>query len=387
MKNLKALDRIAAAGALVLVSLLSSCAPKAEEPAPEAAAAPLSIVVLGDSVAAGEGINYGYKYSTGFPNHWYNGTDNPTWEPPYPLCHDSKQAYGDVVAGKLGASLAKFACTGSTYVNGIIGERVVGPEIYRPAQFGDWANQTQLNPEYAAAKPDLVIITLGADDVHFVDILTYCATGLTADDAALVEEIGDSDDPGARIRQAFAARFPNPEALEAARGVEGLFDFCTAKNPGAPIEKLFWKPVRDGQLAANYRALVSAIQERGKKDGKVPHIVFTTYHNPLPGPSKSINCLDLGDLSRDEIDYLITLEQTLGNVIKEAVQGIEGVTVVDLFNVMDGHEFCTSDPWTYGLTTLWLNSSSQAPFHPTPAGQQAIAALVEAAIPSSVLGQ
>jgi lysophospholipase L1-like esterase len=378
------------AGVLALCAcwLLAGCSPAGEEPAPEAQAAPLSIVVLGDSVASGEGINYGYKYSTSFPNRWYGGTDNPTWEPPYPLCHDSKLAYGNLVASQRGASLAKFACTGSTYENGIIGERIVGSEIYRPAQFGDWANQTQLNQQYDEAKPDVVIVTLGADDVHFVDILTYCATGYTADDADLLTSISAAESPGAHLREEFVRRFPTPEALQAAREVEpqapeGWFDYCTAANPGPPIEKLFWGPVRNGTLTAHYQALVQAIQERGRKDGKVPEILFTTYHNPLPGPSESIDCLDLGDLSRAEIDYLITLEQTLGNVIQQAVQGLEGVTVADLFQVMDGHKFCTSDPWTYGLSILWLNSSSQAPFHPTPAGQQAIAALVEKAMPAS----
>jgi lysophospholipase L1-like esterase len=310
--------------------------------------------------------------------------DNPTWEGPYQLCHDSKQAYGDVVAAKVGADLAKFACTGATYENGVIGERVVGHQIYRPAEFGDWANQTNLNPEYDDAKPDLVIVTFGADDVHFVDIVTYCATGYTADDADMLQAIAESEDPGQRIREEFVKRFPNREALEAARAVEGLFDYCTAKDPGAPIEKLFWDPIRNGTLTAHYQALVTAIQERGQKVGKVPHIVFTTYHNPLPGPSESIDCADLGDLSRDEIDYLITLEQTLGQTIQDAVGHLDGVTVADLFDVMDGHKFCTDDPWTYGLSILLLDTESQAPFHPTPAGQEAIAALVEAAIPSSL---
>jgi hypothetical protein len=138
---------------------------------------PESIVVLGDSVAAGEGINYGYTYSTGTPNRWIGGVTNPIWEGQYQLCHQSVQAYGDLVAAAFDAELAKFACTGSTYDNGIAFDRRSNGQFYEPAQFGDWVSMTKLNPLYDAAKPDLVIITLGADDVSFVDIVTFCATG------------------------------------------------------------------------------------------------------------------------------------------------------------------------------------------------------------------
>ncbi|MEO6565242.1 MAG: hypothetical protein ABIO63_04345, partial [Casimicrobiaceae bacterium] len=88
-----------------------------------AAPPPLSLVVLGDSIASGEGINYGYQYYTGHPNEWYGGTDNPVWQGDYPLCHDSALAYGDVLAPQIGAALTKFACTGSTFDNGIAFDR------------------------------------------------------------------------------------------------------------------------------------------------------------------------------------------------------------------------------------------------------------------------
>lgn len=56
--------------------------------------------------------------------------------------------------------------------------------------------------------------------------------------------------------------------------------------------------------------------------------------------------------------------------------------VVDIAGTMDGHKFCSADPWTYGLTVLLENTASQAPFHPTAAGQQAIAELIEEALRS-----
>lgn len=340
---------------------------------------PESVVVLGDSVAAGEGINYGYTYSTDFPNHWTGGTDNPTWEEPYQLCHASVLAYGNLVASTFNASLAKFACTGSTYDNGIVFDRRDNGQLYRPAQFGDWLSMTKLNAAYDAAKPDLVIITLGADDVSFVDVVTFCATGYTAADAAEVEAIGALADPGERIRANFVRKFPTIDALLNAPD-RAESSYCTAANPGTPIESLFWDPINSGEIAAHYIDLVKVIQARGQQAGKVPRIVFTTYHNPLPGPDESDDCLDLGDLERDEIDYLISLLETLQNTLVAAVSGLDGVTVADISGSMNGHKFCSSDPWTYGLSVLLLDTSSQAPFHPTAAGQASIASIVEQVI-------
>jgi hypothetical protein len=45
------------------------------------------------------------------------------------------------------------------------------------------------------------------------------------------------------------------------------------------------------------------------------------------------------------------------------------------------HRWCSKDPWAYGLSVFHLfepdTLHSQAPFHPTPRGQEAIAAMVE----------
>ncbi|MDZ7734198.1 MAG: hypothetical protein U5R31_15005 [Acidimicrobiia bacterium] len=75
---------------------------------------------------------------------------------------------------------------------------------------------------------------------------------------------------------------------------------CTKENPGQTIEKLFWEPINSGEIAQHYEDIVTAIKERGKDpsygNGKVPEIVFTTYHHPLPaGPRRRL----LGRLATD----------------------------------------------------------------------------------------
>jgi len=367
---------------IIAALLVSACGGGDSSPSDAGASTPLSIVVIGDSIASGEGINYGYTYYTGFPNEWTGGTDNPLWQGNYQLCHDSAQAYGDVLAAAIGAKLSKFACTGSTYDNGITFDRRAAGVLFRPAQFGNWLGMTNLNQDYDAAKPDVVIITLGADDLSFVDIVTFCATGYT--DPGEVAAIAQLADPSQQLRANFVKRFPTADAwLQRTRRVVGgvlTSSYCTAANPGAPIESLFWDPINSGEIAGHYKSLVAAIKARGAQAGSVPRIIFTTYHQPLPTPSESDECLDLGDLERDEINYLITLENTLRATIISAVSGLEGVTIADISNVVQGHEWCTNDPWTYGLSVLLLNKDSNAPFHPTPQAQAAIAAVVNQAL-------
>lgn len=366
--------------AFLAALLVGACGGGSDAPADFDGRPPLSVVVLGDSIASGEGINYGYTYyySDIFPGHWEGGVVNPVWQGNYPLCHDSALAYGDVLAPMIGATLTKFACTGSTYDNGIAFDRRYGGALYRPAQFGNWLAMTNLNAAYDAAMPDVVIVTLGADDVSFADIFTYCMVGVT--DTAAEAALARAPDRSQQLRANFLKRFPTIDAW-VNRAPRATSSICTADNPGSPILNLFWDPINSGQIAGNYRNLVAAIKARGEKAGKVPKIIFTTYHQPLPGPSQSRSCEDLGILADDEIDYLITLQNKLKETLIAAVDGIEGVSVADISGVVKGHEYCTRDPWTYGITVLYYNKESLAPFHPIPQGQAAIAAVLKQSFP------
>src|SRR5439155_10176978 len=133
-----------------------------------------------------------------------------------------------------------------------------------------------------------------------------------------------------QLRANFVKRFPDAAAW-LSRSPRALgSSYCIATNPGTPIDTLFWDPINSGEIAGHYKSLVAAIKERGMRAGKVPRIIYTTYHQPLPSPAQSDECLDLGDLSRDEIDYLITLENALKSTIVAAVGSLEGVTIADI---------------------------------------------------------
>src|ERR1700733_8592652 len=77
--------------------VLGLAAAACSSPPAAAPAGPRSIVQLGDSVASGEGTLYGYTYDTN-TQRWTGGNIDAVWPGPYPLCHDSPDAYGHVLA-------------------------------------------------------------------------------------------------------------------------------------------------------------------------------------------------------------------------------------------------------------------------------------------------
>ena len=99
-------------------------------------------------------------------------------------------------------------------------------------------------------------LTLGAGHVHFVDILTFCATGYTLEDDEEGEAIRALRNPSERIRANYAAKFPTLEVLAAApERTES--SYCTERNPGSVIENEFWDPINSGEIAAHYVDLVT----------------------------------------------------------------------------------------------------------------------------------
>jgi lysophospholipase L1-like esterase len=332
------------AALLVAVTTLGTTPPA------RATSKPLSIVQLGDSIASGEGTLYGYTYNP-TTRRWTGGNLDATWPGPYPGCHVSSDAYGNVVARTLHARFTTFACTGASYANGItapeVSAGILTTTTLRPAEFGDWGNGRELNPAYDAARPDLVLITVGADDLQFVPVVKDCVEN----------------------------------ALAHTVGLEALH--CTATNPGPTVTTDFTANLAG--LVPHYQTLVNAIQARGRAAGRVPKIVFTTYHDPLPAGSAT--CPDVALLDPTQISYLRTLVPELNSTIRTTINALHtrGVAVADTTDAMvaangTSHRWCSPQPWAYGLSIFTVTDprslTSQAPFHPTPDGQRRYAALV-----------
>jgi len=335
----------AALAATALAVLAAACggattAPRARPVRPQ------SIVQLGDSVAAGEGTLYGYTYDQATQT-WVGGDIHATWPGPHPLCHNSPYAYGHDLARTDDARFAQFACTGATFEHGVAAPKYTNgyfsSSLVQPAQFGNWKTRQYLNARYDRARPDLVLVTLGADDVTFTRIVEAC------------------------IENAIEQRLDSSVKLE-----------CTSGDPGSAVESDFFD--RIPTVRRDYTTLANWIIARGRADHLVPKVVFTTYYDPLPAGTTSCPDSELLDLA--QIQYLTARLHQLNSLIETTIHGLHdpGVGVVDLTNAFDGHRWCSSQPWAYGLSIFSLTNPSsllsQAPFHPTPQGQQQIARLV-----------
>lgn len=114
-------------------------------------------------------------------------------------------------------------------------------------------------------------------------------------------------------------------------------------------------------LQAKLYASLTAISARS--GGTPPQVVLTGYYSPLSQACTSLQ----SNITADEITWLngetSALNQTIQNVASH--YSFARFAAVDF----TGHDLCFGDSWIQGLT-------DSAPFHPTAAGQQAIASSV-----------
>jgi lysophospholipase L1-like esterase len=304
-----------------------------------------NIVQLGDSIAAGEGINYGFTYDN-TTGRWTKGVDNPVWAGDYQLCHQSASAFSTFVGYGTYGKVTNFACTGGTYAHGVAGDQ---PDESAPAQFGYYPGGP-INAKYDAAEPDVVLISMGADDIRFADIITNCI-------ASKVKYFtsGDHNDLT-----------------------------CIPTKPGAATKIDFWQNL--APVGFHLTELIREIEQRGI-DGPnhvAPKIVVQDYYNPFPDPGAS--CPDNAMFDNEQIPYISSLVDTLDAKIARTVNGIartdKNVKFVELHDAYINNRWCSSDPWAYGISIITsnLDVSNQAPFHPTPTGQQVIASYVTPAV-------
>jgi lysophospholipase L1-like esterase len=330
---------------LVVVSLLAGAlvAPAARAATPSSE--PRSVVVLGDSVAAGEGTLDGYRsqdrivlpgWSELGPRRAYDGTR--------PSCHRSPRAFGRVVASALDAQYTTFACSGATFDRGI-----------------------SLDAKYDRAEPDLVLVTAGANSVDFERVFAYCvlaSRGLSDAEAGRIAGAPTIADAVSTAIRTALTRVTGP--------VPRTTPGCTAANPGAYLQRTVVD--RIPQVAADARALAREIRDRGRAAGRVPEVVFTTYFDPLPDSAVAFaSCPDGAALGAAQLDYMHGLLRDLNGALADAVSAAPGARIADPGPAFAGHRWCDADPWVYGTSILVGDASSTAPFHPTPAGQRAIA--------------
>lgn len=259
-------------------------------------------VAVGDSVAAGTG------------NLPYTDVD----------CRRSVKAYPQVLAGLMGGAVTTTACFGDTtaevfaQVTGLLGTGAIGPNT------------------------KLVTITVGVNDLPWIDTLGACSNLGTFDQCAGL--IGGLVKPGVLP--------PEPSAQ-----LEAL---------GAGI----------AQLAAFVRSQIAI-------DG---HVVVTGYPRLFGDFTGTCSVGSYGPgtplkFAAPNAQLLNGAVMLLNAAIGGAVtgSGVPGVHFVDVTGGFAGHGLCDSgDRWISGLANG--NPTLDKGFHPNVAGQQAYAHIIAAAL-------
>ena len=98
-----------------------------------------------------------------------------------------------------------------------------------------------------------------------------------------------------------------------------------------------------------------------------PQVIINQYYNPF-GPEPG--CLSRAGLSTDNLQTLTSRLATLNTVLADGAAQFEFSSPQPDFT---GHQICTPQPYVQGL-------DAAAPFHPTAAGQLAIALTDQAAV-------
>jgi hypothetical protein len=313
-----------------------------------------TLVALGDSVAAGEGINFGYYWNG---TSWSQaGTDAPLWVDTtaamgdnYQSCDQSSLSYDRLLYGQ-GYKVYSMACTGASAMYGVLGAEPVGSGTV-PAQLGGSCTGCASDSNYYDAhNPDIVTLTVGADDINFSSYLNDCY---------------------------------NP-----------TYGTCNTSGNSSTLTSLL------SSEKTNLRSLLTELNRRAGIAGKNVEVVVTNYYNPFP--STYTSCIDtsasvlngtypgIGITSAEQswiVSELSSLNSNISSEVTYAQSHDSHLTMklADISGAMLGHQLCDSNPWVYGPSIDYPSigggpGSSPAPFHPTPAGQAAIAAIVASTI-------
>ena len=212
---------------------------------------------LGDSVAAGVGLA-----GSGFAD----------------VCGVSSESYVDTVAVFTGQAYENFACSGATAGDLVTKQRLNGAEDI----------EAQLDQAFAAGQPELITITAGANDMHWVDFLRKCY--------------------------------------------------------GATCGTNFDNAASRGLLAALRVKLNYALGEISfRSEGAPPQVILTGYYQPL---SQTCSALS-SNLTSSEITWINQQVGRLNDAISDAAANFSFASFAPVS--FAGHDICADDPWVQGV--------------------------------------
>jgi lysophospholipase L1-like esterase len=217
------------------------------------------VVVLGDSTAAGLG--------------------NPPLPHPSAVdkaCERSRDAYAVFVAQATGWDVTNLACSGATIAHGLLGVQHAGSRTV-PAQLD--------NP--AVADATTLIISIGANDVGWSDLLRVCAISANCDNRA---------------------------------------------------ERAYFQQRLAG-FSAEYLQLLTDLQTLPNH----PRVLVNLYYNPF---SDKADCLADDGITSDKQKSMVSALSALNDILSSGAKAAAFSVARPDFA---GHGLCSSDPWVQGV--------------------------------------
>jgi lysophospholipase L1-like esterase len=217
-------------------------------------------VAMGDSVAAGIGLT---------------SLSSPTAKDL--ACGRSAQAYSKYVAAGWGTSVKNVACSGASADN-----------LYNTQTRSGVTLAPQIDAAFASGKPDVITITVGANDI----------------------------------------------------GWQNFIKKCYAYSCGSSTDNATAKTLRGVLRAQLFKALWYVNQ---KSNGNPPKVLLTGYYAPF----SSKQCSDTAGLTAAEKTWVNSQTAQLNQAIYSVTQWFGTAQYVPVS--FAGHTLCSSSPWIQGL--------------------------------------
>lgn len=169
-----------------------------------------------------------------------------------------------------------------------------------------------------------------------------------------------------QVDAAFAQGKPTVITLTVGANDIGWTNFikkCYAYSCGSSVDDAAAKTLRGVLRAQLFKALWYINQ---KSNGQPPKVLLTGYYTPFSGKQ----CSDTVGLTNREKSWVNSQTAQLNQAIYSVTQWYGFTKYVPVS--FAGHELCSSTSWIQGL-------QAATPFHPTLAGQKAIAGAVVSA--------
>jgi lysophospholipase L1-like esterase len=234
-------------------------------------------------------------------------------------CRRSADAYALALQSASGFSVLNLACSSATIVGGLL-----GPQTARAVTLPPQVGQLE-----SVASVSVVIVSVGANDVGWSDFLQYCYGLPRCDD-----QVSDS---------LFQSRL-DAFKVQYSQLLQQLADLPS--HP-AVIVNQYYDPF-------GTRFDCAALQDPSAGAGAPAGYGFAAD----PGKNNQ------DEKIKQKIDPLESELSRLNDVLAQGAQAFGFITVRPRF---DGHALCTGQSWVQGI-------NDPAPFHPSAAGELAIAA-------------